>query len=161
MSYAYFEVKATGEKFVLLNTHYESPGNNEAEKAEHLEYRNSQTENMVAKIAELEQVYNCPIVITGDFNTTEGNDKTGTHAPYWGLVEGAELQDAKHVADTIKRACSTWHEYGKPASTAKGGSFDHIFGTDRVHFTYFNTLVDKLVITASDHCPIYADIKLN
>ena len=161
MSYAYFEVKATGERFVLLNTHYEAPGKTEAEKAEHLEYRNAQTEDMVAIIAELKQTYGCPIVVTGDFNNTEGNDKTGKHAPYWNLVEGAGLHEAKYTADRVKLGCSTYHELGQSASISSKGSFDHIFGTERVHFTYYNTLVDKAVINASDHCPIYADMKLN
>ena len=161
MSYAYFEQKASGKKFVLLNTHYEAPGNNETEKAEHLEYRKAQTADMVNMIDELEERYGCPVLITGDFNTTEGSDKADQHAPYWNLIEQAELQDAKKSADKIKRACKTWHDLGEQVAATNAGSFDHIFGNEKVHFTYFNTLIDKWLMSASDHCPIYADVKLN
>ena len=160
MAYAYFEKKADGKKFVVLNTHYESPGNNEEEKEEHLLDRVAQTADMVALIAELEEKYDCPILVTGDFNTTEGSDKTGKHAPYWNLIEQAELHDAKKSATRINRACTTWHELGEQVAVVSAGSFDHIFGTERVKFSYFNTLVDGMLMSASDHCPIYADVKL-
>ena len=161
MSYAYFEHIESGKRFVLLNTHYEAPGNNPDEKAENLEYRNYQTADMVKMIAELQAKYDCPLISTGDFNTTEGSDKTGTHAPYWNLVEQASLSDAKYTADKIVRACSTWHELGQSASVTSPGSFDHIFGDSRIKFTYFNTLIDKVLLTATDHCPIFADVILN
>ena len=161
MSYAYFEHKASGKKFVALNTHYEAPGNDEAEKEENIEYRKSQTADMIALIAELEEKYDAPIVVTGDFNTYEGSDKTGKHSPYWDLVEKAELHEAKKSADKIQRNCTTYHELGTSVSLSPSGSFDHIFGNDKVKFTYFNTLVDKMLMSVSDHCPIYADVKLN
>ena len=161
MSYACFEHKESGKRFVLLNTHWEDPGDDEEEKILNLEYRNYQTVDMVEMIAELEAKYNCPLLVTGDFNTTEGSDKTGKHAPYWNLVEQAGLSEAKYTADKINRACSTWHELGKSAAVTTKGSFDHIFGTEKVKFTYFNTLIDKALLSASDHCPIYADVVLN
>lgn len=160
MSWAYFEHNVSGERFIILNTHFEAPGNDAEEKAKNLEFRKKQAVELNAMIDELETQYNCPIVATGDFNTTEGNDKTNTHLPYWSLIDGG-LHEAKYTADKIRRKCSTWHDLGSQISTADAGSFDHIFGTERVHFAYFNTLVDKILMSASDHCPIYADVKLN
>ena len=160
LSYAYFEHKESGNKFVVISTHYADPGADEAEKAKNVEIRKSQTEEMIALIAELEAKYNCAVLLTGDFNTTEGSEKTGKHAPYWNLINSG-LSDAKKSADKINRACTTWHELGQLVDPSPAGSFDHIFGNDKVHFTYFNTLVDKAIINAADHCPIYADVKFN
>ena len=159
MSLAYFEHKESGKRFVLLNTHFEAPGNDDAEKAENLVYRKKQAEEYVALVEELEAKYNVPVVGTGDFNSTEGSDRADKHKPYATLVE--KLHEAKYTAEKIQRQCSTWHTFGSQVSVSKAGSFDHIFGTDRVTFKYFNTLVDSFLMSTSDHCPIYADLVLN
>ena len=159
MSWAYFEHKESGKRFVLLNTHFEAPGNDDAEKAENLEYRKKQAEEYVAFVEELEAKYNVPVLGTGDFNSTEGSDRANKHKPYATLVE--KLHEAKYTADKISRPCTTWHTFGSMVSIANAGSFDHIFGTDRVKFKYFNTLVDSFLMKTSDHCPIYADLVLN
>lgn len=157
LSYAYFEHKDSGKRFVVISTHYADPGSDAAEKEENVIIRTAQTEEMIALIDELEAKYDCAVLLTGDFNTTEGSDKTGRHAPYWNLINSG-LSDAKNTADKINRACSTWHELGQSADISSVGSFDHIFGNDKVKFTYFNTLIDKAIINAADHCPIYADV---
>lgn len=158
ISWALFEKVEGKEQFIVVNTHYEAPGKNAEEKAEYLEHRKKQTADMIKFLGELEDKYDLPILLTGDFNTTEGNDKTGHHSPYWNIINSG-MHEAKYTADVIKRACSTWHELGASVSTAPDGSFDHIFGNDKIKFTYFNTLVDKMLINAADHCPIYADVK--
>ena len=160
MSWALFEVKATGEQFVHLNTHFDAPGNNETEKAENLASRKKQSAELMDFKTELETKYNCPLLVTGDFNTIEGSDKEDKHLPYWNIIENG-LHDAKYSAEKIQRQCATWHTYGSIISTGKAGSFDHVFGTERVSFRYFNTLVDKILMNASDHCPVYADTVLN
>ena len=157
ISWALFEVKATGEKFVHLNTHLDAPGNTEEEKAENLEARKKQSVELMHFKSELEALYHCPVLATGDFNTTEGSDKTNKHLPYWSIIDNG-MHDAKFSAERIQRQCATWHTFGSQVSTAQAGSFDHIFGNDLVKFTYFNTLVDKILMSASDHCPIYADV---
>lgn len=159
MAWAYFEHKESGKRFVLLNTHFEAPGKDDAEKAESLEYRKKQAEEYVAFVEELEAKYNVPVLGTGDFNSTEGSDRANKHKPYATLVE--KLHEAKYTADKISRPCTTWHTFGSMVSIANAGSFDHIFGTDRVKFKYFNTLVDSFLMKTSDHCPIYADLVLN
>ena len=159
MTWAYFEHKESGKRFVLLNTHFEAPGSDEAEKAENLVYRKNQAVEYVAFVEELEARYNAPVIGTGDFNSTEGSDRADKHKPYATLVE--KLHEAKYSAEKIQRQCSTWHTLGSQISIADAGSFDHIFGNDRVKFKYFNTLVDSFLMSASDHCPIYADLVLN
>ena len=160
MAWAYFEVKDSGKRFVVLNTHFEAPGNTAEEKAESLTYRKAQAEEFVSLVEELEEKYGCGVVATGDFNSTEGKDRADKHKPYATLTDGV-LHEAKYSADRIQRQCSTYHELGTQISVSAGNSLDHIFGTDKVKFKYFNTLVDKILMSASDHCPIYADVKLN
>ena len=159
-SWAVFEVKATGEKFVHLNTHFDAPGKTDKEKAENLAARKEQCKELIAFKDELVATYNCPLFATGDFNTTEGNDKTDKHLPYWYLRDNG-LNDSKYSAEKIKRQPATWHELGTSVSGNPAGSFDHVFGTDRVTFKYFNTLIDRPLMSASDHCPVYADAVLN
>ena len=158
MTWAYLEHKESGKRFVLLNTHFEAPGTDDAEKAESLEYRKKQAEEYVAFVEELEAKYNVPVLGTGDFNSTEGSDTAHKHKPYATLKE--KLHEAKYTAEKIQRQCTTWHTFGSQVSISKAGSFDHIFGTDRVTFKYFNTLVDSFLMKTSDHCPIYADVVL-
>ena len=160
MSWALFEVKATGEKFVHLNTHFDAPGKTDEEKAENLAARKEQCKELIAFKDELVATYNCPLLATGDFNTTEGSDKTNKHLPYWYLRDNG-LNDSKYSAEKIKRQPATWHDLGVSVSASPAGSFDHVFGTDRVTFKYFNTLIDRPLISASDHCPVYADAVLN
>ena len=103
----------------------------------------------------MKERYNCPVITTGDYNTTEAEDGYKT------ITEVAQVSEAKYTAKKINRQCVTYHDLGKTVSVSKSNSIDHIFGTDRVEFMYFNVLVDKTVINASDHCPIYADVKFN
>ncbi len=154
IAWAYFEHTASGKKFVQVNTHF-TPSHAE----QSLEYRTAQALEVLALADSLESQYDCPVLITGDFNSTEGKDKENAHKPYWSIIDGG-FSDAKYSATKINRNCSTWHELGAQVSTATANSLDHIFGNEKVKFTYFNTLVDKILMSASDHCPIYADVIL-
>ncbi len=63
MSWALFENKADGTKFVFVSTHWDF--GNETEKQE---MRTVQANEMTALIKNLKQKYGCPVIITGDFN---------------------------------------------------------------------------------------------
>ena len=141
-----FEDKATGKGFIVVNTHWDLTKNGE--------YRTVHSNEMAEVVNELKAKYNLPVITTGDYNTKE------SEAQYVNYVHKAQLSEAKHTAKVINRNCKTTHTLGTAVSTAKADSIDHIFGTSDVEFLFFNILVDKLIIDASDHCPLYADIKL-
>ena len=151
MTWGYFEHKVSGEKFVVINTHLDLRNKEEP----YLTNRATQAAEMAAFINEMKERYNCPVITTGDYNTTEAEDGYKT------ITGVAQVSEAKYTAKKINRQCVTYHDLGKTVSVSKANSIDHIFGTDRVEFMYFNVLVDKTVINASDHCPIYADVKFN
>ena len=151
MTWGYFEHKVSGEKFVVINTHLDLRNKEEPYPTN----RATQATEIAAFINELKGKYDCPVITTGDYNTTEAENGYKT------IINTAQMSEAKHTAHTVKRACNTYHDLGKAVSVTKANSIDHIFGSDRVEFMYFNVLVDKTIINASDHCPIYADVKLN
>ena len=151
MTWGYFEQKVSGEKFVVINTHLDL----RKEEEPYHTNRATQASEFAAFINELKGRYDCPVITTGDYNTTEAENGYKT------IINTAQMSEAKYTAHTVKRACNTYHDLGKAVSVTKANSIDHIFGSDRAEFMYFNVLVDKTVINASDHCPIYADVKLN
>ncbi len=146
MSWALFTDKDSGKDFVVINTHWDLTGNSE--------YRTSQSNEMANFVNTLKTRFNCPVITTGDYNTKENENQYKTY------VNKAGLAEAKHTAKKAERKNTTYHTLGTSVSTADANSIDHIFGTSDVEFLYYNTLIDKIIIDASDHCPIYADIKL-
>ena len=74
------------------------------------------------------------------------------------FVRTTGFSEAKLTAKVINRAGTSTHILGKPRGTG-AQSIDHIFGSQDVEFLYFNTLIDNSILDASDHLPIYADIK--
>ncbi len=148
MSWALFEKLDSGKRFIVINTHWDLSGNDDKG------YRTTHSKEMAAYAIELEKKYDCPIITTGDYNATEETTM------YKNFVSTTGFHEAKYTAKVINRACKTYHTLGTPVSTAKANSIDHIFGSSRAEFLYYDVLVNTIVTNASDHNPIYADIKL-
>ncbi len=148
MSWALFEKLDGGKRFIVINTHWDLSSNDDKG------YRTAHSKEMAAYAIELEKKYDCPIITTGDYNATESTSM------YLNFVNTTGFHEAKYTAKVINRACKTYHDLGTAVSTAKANSIDHIFGSDKVEFLYYDVLINKIVTDASDHNPIYADIKL-
>ena len=83
---------------------------------------------------------------------------------YKRFIELTGYHEAKYSAKIVERAHSTFHKpepLGMMPNIEKKESIDHIFGSPDAEFLFFTILVDQIVLDNSDHCPIYADIKLN
>jgi endonuclease/exonuclease/phosphatase family metal-dependent hydrolase len=63
MSWAVFMDPKTGVKFAFISTHWDFGDEDNKQKM-----RKVQAEEMTAKIKSLKAEYNCPVIITGDFN---------------------------------------------------------------------------------------------
>ncbi|MBQ2716464.1 MAG: hypothetical protein IJF21_06655, partial [Clostridia bacterium] len=63
MSWAVFTNPKTGVKFAFISTHWDF-GNEDNKQ----QMRKVQAEEMTKKIQSLKAEYNCPVIITGDFN---------------------------------------------------------------------------------------------
>ena len=104
---------------------------------------------------QLRNKYNVDVFACGDYNASESTTEYKTFLSEAGFV------DAKTDAKVKNRACKTYHTLFKDVSTSTYESIDHItFATETASkVLYYNTLINDYVIDASDHCPIYIDIK--
>ena len=150
VNFGLFEMISTGKKFGVTNTHFNANHNNRDNTPE----RTTQANEFVAKIKEYQTKYNCPIIMTGDFNS---KDET---VPYSVIVKDGTIKEAKVTAKTKGKICRTYHDLGAmPPSDSS--SIDHIFHTTDVTPLYYTTLIDNVLSITSDHTPIFADFKFN
>ncbi len=152
VSFAVFERLASGERFVMTNTH-------PAPHAQH--YSGHMVELNRILTEELAKYQDLPIIMTGDFNTNENQTE------YTTLMTTQNVVDAKYDAEVLVRYIRTYtslpsgEAVGGAINPCNGGSIDHIFINDRVDSKLFNVIVDHDVVHISDHLPIYADVILN
>ena len=147
----YFEHIETGKKFIVTNTHY-----NANHKGATIENQNriTQATEFVARIKQYAEVFECPVISTGDYNCNETSD------PYKKMTEGTNIFETKAVAERKGEIFLTYHSLGvKPG--AGYNSIDHILYTGNITPKYYTTLIDNYLLYASDHCPIFCDFKFN
>ncbi len=145
-TWAYFEVKATGKRFIAMSTHWDL-GKNE-------QYQLTHAKEMAKLCLELEDKYGCAIVTTGDYNSNEES------APYQNFINLTEYKEAKYAAKVVVNFGSSTHSLGSSVGTSSF-CIDHIFGSSKATFLFFDIIKDKAVLSSSDHCPIYADVQIN
>ena len=148
-SWAKFEDLDSGKEFIVVNTHWDIVA----------EYQMIHAVEMAELVHSLQEKYGCAVITTGDYNRKE------TTAEYKKYVEISGLQNSKYTA-LIKGNVhtTTGHGFSQPARVVNVNvleSIDHIFGNDKVEFRYFTVITDQITRDSSDHCPIFADIKLN
>jgi len=133
--------KQTGRTFFHFNTHYDHRGAFTREKSSEILVQ--QTAAIAGKL---------PMLITGDFNTTE------TSKPYQVLVNNTGLQDAKYISQTP--------HYG-PAGTSSGfwvkktirAKIDYIFVNKPVQVLQHAILTDQQDGRYfSDHLAVIAEV---
>ena len=143
-----FESKVTGERYIVFSTHWDVG----EEKASQ---RKTQAQEMARLATQLRNKYNVDVFACGDYNSSESTTEYKTFLSEAGFV------DAKTDAKVKNRVCKTYHTLFKDVSTSTYESIDHItFAVESApKVLYYNTLINDYVIDASDHCPIYIDIK--
>lgn len=149
VSWACFEKLDDGKRFVAVNTHWDTK--------KFVENVIFQAEEMAGMVLELGEKYGCPVITTGDYNRKEDSEE------YKRFIELTGYHEAKYSAKIVERAHSTFHKpepLGMMPNIEKKESIDHIFGSPDAEFLFFTILVDQIVLDNSDHCPIFADIKL-
>ncbi len=148
IAWGLFESKITGERYIVFSTHWDVG----AEKASQ---RLTQAKEMALLAKQLHNKYNVDVFACGDYNASESTTEYKTFLSEAGFV------DAKTDALVKNRVCKTYHTLFQNVSTNVYESIDHItFSTEAAHKVfYYNTLINDYVIDASDHCPIYIDIK--
>lgn len=145
-----FESLSTKERYMVFSTHWDVG-------ADKVSQRTSQA-NQMAKLAEaLYAKHGVDIFACGDYNASDSSSEYKT------FLNAAGFVDAKTSAKTINRACKTYHTLFQSVSTGTYDSIDHITFMEQTapKVLYYNTLIHDYVLDASDHCPIYIDVKLS
>ena len=144
-----FESIATGERYIVFSTHWDV-------NAERQWMRMIEAQEMADFCKKMYDKYGVDIFACGDYNSSESTEE------YQKFIKESGFVDAKNSAKVINRACKTYHTLFQSVSVGTYESIDHItFMEQTAHkVLYYNTLIADYIIDASDHTPIYIDIKL-
>ena len=163
LSWAVLEVKETGKRFIVANLHgalwvsnsYILPeGETDATMvAKAVLWRVDNAKQMLEKIDELKAKYgDLPVVTTGDYNFTSSTDAYKT------IIAGGLVSSQEKASISATKGIKSTHAVG--SAPASGSNIDHIFynesGFSALKYV-ISTRPDDL--KASDHCPVFADLK--
>ncbi len=145
-----FESISSGERYIVFSTHWDVG-------AERQNNRMIQAEEMAELALSMGKKYNADVFVCGDYNASESTSE------YKSFIDKSGFVDAKTSAKEIKLACKTYHTLFQSVSTGTYESIDHITFSKETQpkVLFYNTLTQDYVIDASDHCPIYIDVKLS
>ncbi len=144
-NWIYLKNRQTGECFALVSTHWETKAS----------LRLSGAKETAALVKELETVYSCPVITTGDFNAKEGSHAFNT------FINDSEQQEAKYVSAKAWNIGFSGHNVDVcyPQQDVRY-AIDHITTTKTVESLYYEMVINEAVASCSDHFPIYTDLKL-
>lgn len=163
--WAIFEMKnEPGERFIVTSTHWDLTSDRRVHEAI----------EMSGLLAIIGEKYNLPIFCTGDYNARENSDECKV------FEKLTSFKDGKYAAEKRGLVASTYHlgdgtgteddytsgywKLGKVSYRQSHintiQSIDHIFVSPDTDVLYYDTVVDEAALTASDHCPIYIDVRV-
>lgn len=142
LTWARFRRKSDGAEYIVSCTHWDITH----------EKRLVQWEENANLINELYAKYKLPIFATGDYNSNEQD-------LFAKFIEKTGMVDPKYVAKTIVNPGKTTHGLGSKAPDSDV-CIDHIAVTPGQDILFYNRLTCPTATDASDHCPIYIDVKL-
>ncbi|WP_054683353.1 endonuclease/exonuclease/phosphatase family protein [Rhodothermus marinus] len=143
-TWARFRDRRTGRTFFVFNTHFDHEGTQARLESARLLHR------VIA-----EHARTAPVLLTGDFNTTEDTP------PYRALTADGLLHDARYRAENGHYGPrTTWNGFER---LVPGRRIDFIFVTADVRVLRHAILVDldEQGRFASDHLPVLADVLLS
>ncbi len=144
-----FESIATGKRYIVCSTHWDASAGGPA-------VRLVQAKEMADFVKTMRSKYGLDVFVCGDYNAKEGSTE------YSEYIKNSGFVDAKTDAKTVKIACNTYHKLFSELNKSSYESIDHItFAKESAEkVLFYNTLYHDYIIDASDHCPIFIDIKL-
>lgn len=156
LTWAVFEVIATGKRFAVCSTHF-------FYQSEAGEGRVENAKTIAARCKAIYDQYKIPVIMGGDLNT-----KLGT-APFNylkdnGLIDiranSTEWSKIKghHSYPEFSEKLGYYDVYYTPNSSY-GDSIDHAFcyGNETVTFDRYHVVTEPFALMSSDHCPIIVD----
>lgn len=93
-----------------------------------------------------------PVMVMGDCNFNQDS------VPYANMTKAGFVTAEKTARLSKVTGYATYFNYGTSIKTGK--SIDHIFQLGGIDFVAHMIVRDKLVETASDHCPVYTDFNI-
>lgn len=148
--WAVFEVKDTGKRFAVTNTHFDLL--REGQEKEFAQIMKSQTAELIDCVDNISEKFDCPVFSVGDFNTMEDTDDTkpiDIPEIYNSLAD--KLDDTKFISKN--QICGTEQTWLYP-------SYDHIFMKGDAEINSFCLVSYDYLSDMSDHYPIFADVTL-
>ena len=140
-----------GKRFIVASTHWylEEPK------------RILQASDMARILKGWEEKYpGVPLMSNGDFNAKDSFQAIKTYISETGYFDTKNAKEKGLVCDTYHGWIGTNNTYSYgPQNIMTTESIDHIFASSNVESLYYDTVVDKDALCASDHCPIYCDLK--
>ncbi|MBN2713996.1 MAG: endonuclease/exonuclease/phosphatase family protein [Planctomycetes bacterium] len=144
VTWGHYEKIDSGKKFLVMNTHW----------CIHKENRVVQAHELADLFAQYRKKFSCPVISTGDHNSDEKSEEYQLYAKQTGM------KNARETAVKVVRDFRSTHSLGKKPRARQADSIDQIFYTDDLKCLLYNILVDRVILDASDHTPIYADFKM-
>lgn len=147
LTWARFRRISDGAEYIVTCTHWDITD----------ERINAQWPENAQLLKDLYAKYKLPIFCTGDYNS----DESEQFASFMSTMSAVGMLDPKYKSKVINNAGKTYHDLGKKPGASEY-AIDHIpcipvAGTELL---YYNVLKCQAALDASDHCPIYIDVKL-
>ncbi len=164
LSWAVLEQNETGRRFIVVNMHgslwssnYPTPEGEsyESMRTKAVQWRVDNVNQMLAKVDEMKAKYGeLPATLIGDFNFNN------TTAAYAAMIKGgmSSAQETATVSST--KGINSFHTVGQ--APPAGLNIDHVFH-DKNGFSALTFVISTRPddLKASDHCPVFADLKFN
>ena len=150
-SWVCLEVKETGKRLIVLNTHLLAK-EGETQEA----HRLTCAQQLVTIANNLMKQYNANgVVLSGDYNCNMSSSAYGALA--------AAFNSAREVCPSrvnmeYKTSCS----FGKAPDVKEGEAIDHVFYSKTgINAKHFEAIVEEYSYAYSDHVPVVFDFELN
>ena len=156
LTWAVFEVIATGKRFAAASTHFFYQSEAGAGRVE-----NAKT--IAARCKAIYDKHGCPVIMGGDLNTRLGTDPFNylknnglidirANSTEWSKIKG------HHSYPEFSTTLGYYDVYYSPNSSY-GDSIDHAFcyGNETVTFDRYHVVTEPFALMSSDHCPIIVD----
>ena len=125
VSMALFKIKSSGQKFIFISTHLDAEKDSRGKTN-----RIIQAGELVDCIQRYKDTYGCPVISTGDYNSSFADDPIQTVISEAGMTASVENRNGVH----------------------------YILFSDGVESKFFTTVADADVHGASDYNPVMADL---
>lgn len=143
-----FEDNQTKKQYIVTSTHLDLI--REGREKEELNIMNTQAQEQLALIEELQNRFDCPIFSCGDFNAMDNGGYDNQYfAPTVYNTLADNLTDTKYIAQL--------KTHGDERDT-DAPTFDHIFLNGDATINRYTILSDTIMQQMSDHYPIFADV---